>query len=126
MHAFLQQVRAVPSGPVQEVLRKLFLLFCLNRVANDASTHLGDGWMNEKQLELVQEKVRELLRDVRKDAIPLVDAFGIPDSLINSPLGRYDGDLYTHYFETVRAAPGAQIKAPYWDELVKPCLKKDL
>lgn len=104
-------MRAVPTGPAQEVLRKLFLLFSLNRVANDASTHLGDSWMNEKQLELLQEKVRELLRDIRKDAIPLVDSFNIPDCLINSPLGRYDGDLYTHYFATVRAAPGAQIKA---------------
>jgi len=108
--AFLQQVRAVSSGPVQAVLKKLFLLFALNRVANDASMHLGDGWMNEEQLELLQDKVKELLRELRRDAVPLVDSFNIPDSLVNSPLGRYDGDLYPHYFETVRAAPGAQGK----------------
>jgi acyl-CoA oxidase len=54
--------------------------------------------------------VRELLSEIRKDAVPLVDSFNLPDSLVNSPLGRYDGDLYTHYFKTVRAAPGAEIK----------------
>lgn len=126
VHAFLQQVRAVEAGPLQAVLKKMFLLFCLNRVANDASTHLADGWMNEKQLELLQEKVRLLLSEIRKDAVPLVDSFNLPDSLVNSPLGRFDGDLYKHYFAEVRAAPNAEIKAPYWDELVKPCLRKDL
>merc|ERR1711879_992917 len=74
VHAFLQQVRAVEAGPLQAVLKKMFLLFCLNRVANDASTHLADGWMNEKQLELLQDKVRQLLSEIRKDAVPLVDS----------------------------------------------------
>lgn len=110
VHAFLQQVRAVEAGPLQAVLKKMFLLFCLNRVANDASTHLADGWMNEKQLELLQEKVRLLLSEIRKDAVPLVDSFNLPDSLVNSPLGRFDGDLYKHYFAEVRAAPNAEIK----------------
>jgi hypothetical protein len=110
VHAFLQQVRAVEAGPLQAVLKKMFLLFCLNRVANDASTHLADGWMNEKQLELLQEKVRQLLSEIRKDAVPLVDSFNLPDSLVNSPLGRFDGDLYKHYFAEVRAAPNAEIK----------------
>ena len=31
--------------------------------------------------------------------IPLVDSFGLSDTLLRSPLGRYDGNVYEHYFE---------------------------
>lgn len=36
--------------------------------------------------------IRELCKEVRKQAVPLVDAFNIPDFILNSPLGRYDGN----------------------------------
>ena len=31
---------------------------------------------------------------MRPDAVPLVDAWGHSDHLLNSALGRYDGDVY--------------------------------
>ena len=41
----------------------------------------------------------------RKEAVPLVDAFDIPDVILNSALGRYDGDVYKHLFEWALRAP---------------------
>ena len=46
-----------------------------------------------------------LLKEVRKEAVPLVDAFDIPDGMLNSVLGRYDGDVYTHLYEWAQKAP---------------------
>jgi len=40
------------------------------------------------------KKVDELLATVRPQAVPLVDGFAIPDYLLNSALGRYDGNAY--------------------------------
>jgi hypothetical protein len=36
--------------------------------------------------------------------VPLVDAFALSDHIINSPLGRYDGQIYEAYFDQVRRA----------------------
>ena len=36
---------------------------------------------------------------IRREAVPLVDAFDIPDAVLNSAQGRYDGDVYRHLYE---------------------------
>ena len=41
----------------------------------------------------------------RREAVPLVDAFDIPDAVLNSALGRYDGDVYRHLYEWAQKAP---------------------
>ena len=46
----------------------------------------------------------EYCKAVRADAVPLVDAFNLSDFVVGSPFGRYDGDIYTHYFDKVRRA----------------------
>ena len=46
-----------------------------------------------------------LFKEVRKEAVPLVDAFDFPDGMLNSVLGRYDGDVYTHLYEWAQKAP---------------------
>ena len=46
-----------------------------------------------------------LLKEVRREAVPLVDAFDIPDGMLNSVLGRYNGDVYTHLYEWAQKAP---------------------
>ncbi len=33
--------------------------------------------------------------------VPVVDAFALSDHIVNSPLGRYDGDVYENYFNLV-------------------------
>ena len=37
--------------------------------------------------------------------MPLVDAFDIRDEILNSALGRYDGDVYTHLYQWALKAP---------------------
>ena len=51
----------------------------------------------------------------RKEAVPLVDAFDIPDGQLNSALGRYDGDVYKHLFDWA-------LKAPRNKEKVRTCV----
>ncbi|CAJ0632954.1 10465_t:CDS:2 [Entrophospora sp. SA101] len=46
-----------------------------------------------------------LCKQLREQVMPLVDAWGLPDFVIKAPSGRYDGDIYTAYFDVVRSAP---------------------
>ena len=69
----------------------------------------------------------ELCREIRKDAVPLVDSFNLPDFLINSPFGRYDGDVYTHYFnKVVSSNPPTNPAPPYFDKLIKPLITRQV
>ena len=46
-----------------------------------------------------------LLAALRPDAVALVDAFGIEDYLLNSAIGRADGDVYRALLAAARASP---------------------
>ena len=50
----------------------------------------------------------QVLRELRPDAVGLVDSFAIPDYVLDSSLGRFDGDVYRS--ESLQnKAPGANI-----------------
>lgn len=66
---------------------------------------LKDGYLSPSQLSLAKQQLYFLLKEVRKEAVPLVDAFDLPDEILNSVLGRYDGDVYTHLYEWAQKAP---------------------
>ena len=54
--------------------------------------------------------------------VPLTDAFGLTDFIINSPLGAYDGNVYGRLFERVIKANPPGRPHPYFDEVIKPAL----
>lgn len=64
-----------------------------------------DGYLSPNQLSLAKQQLYSLFKEVRKEAVPLVDAFDFPDGMLNSVLGRYDGDVYTHLYEWAQKAP---------------------
>ena len=49
----------------------------------------------------------------RPEAVPLVDAFDIHDKILNSALGRYDGDVYRYLYEWALKAP--RNKSEVWE-----------
>lgn len=51
---------------------------------------------------------------VREQAITLTDSFQIPDTLLNSAIGGYDGNWYETYFKVVKTQNDiTETKAPY-------------
>jgi len=89
---------------------------------NNAAHLLQDGYLNSQQIELVRNQIRLLYKEIRTQAVPLVDAFHIPDVVLNSPLGRHDGDIYNKYMEKVKAAPGSSGPPPFFNSVVKPLI----
>jgi acyl-CoA oxidase len=76
--------------------------------------------MTHDQVSLARDKLYSLLKEVRREAIPLVDAFDFPDSVLNSALGRYDGDVYNHLFQWAQKAPRNKKKVGQW--LINPMI----
>lgn len=53
----------------------------------------------------ISVRIKELLSQLRPNAVALVDAFNIHDRRLNSVLGRYDGNVYENMFEWARRSP---------------------
>jgi acyl-CoA oxidase len=65
----------------------------------------ADGYVSLEQSEKISELVKNLLPEVRKNAVALVDSFDISDMQLNSALGRYDGKAYETMFEWTKDEP---------------------
>ena len=76
------------------VLKKLVALFGLTQMLASMGDFLESGFLSPQQAGAAREAHHQLLVQLRPEAVALVDAFAIPDYLLDSALGRYDGDVY--------------------------------
>ena len=75
---------------------------------------------------LIKDVVQALCEQSRGIAVPAVDAFGLSDLILRSPLGQKDGDVYTAYFERVLAKPGVEDLSPDYETQIRPLLQSNL
>jgi acyl-CoA oxidase len=122
MH-FTNALKTIPDADLRQVLTKLSALFALYYLEQDIGEFLEIGYLNSAQAEWTRENVRDLLRQIRADAVPLVDAWNFSDYTLNSSLGRYNGDCYEHMYAWAQKEPLNQRAAPPgYEEYLKPLL----
>ncbi|EXJ77357.1 acyl-CoA oxidase [Capronia epimyces CBS 606.96] len=81
------------------VLHKLFRLYALNTLEQEASEFYSSAAVTVRQITLARTKaVMKLLEEIRPHALRLVDAWKFPDWQLDSSLGRYDGKVYEDMF----------------------------
>jgi acyl-CoA oxidase len=112
-------VRAAPKE-LQQVLTLLRNVFALQHIEQNLGDFLEDGFLSGAHAASLRALLRTLYTRLRPHALALVDSFGLPDFVVESPLGREDGDVYNAMFSAVRAAPNAQGVPPYFQELIRP------
>jgi acyl-CoA oxidase len=83
----LEAVAGVPDKTLQEPLRKLADLFALYHLEKHKGWFLENGFMAGKRARAISGHVTRLCEEVRRDAVSLVDAFGIPDQCLGAPIG---------------------------------------
>ena len=106
-----------------DTLARLYLLHVLSRWLD---WFCATGYMNAKQMFLVKEGVHIFCEKVRKIALPAVDAFGLSDRILRSPLGRRDGQVYEPYFNRVLCRPGVESNPTYLESQLRPLLTANL
>uniref|UniRef100_A0AAN0JCZ4 Acyl-coenzyme A oxidase n=1 Tax=Amphimedon queenslandica TaxID=400682 RepID=A0AAN0JCZ4_AMPQE len=106
------------------IMRVLCCLFGLHGIIQYSGEFCLDGYMNSEQIEMAKNQLYFLLKEVRYEAVPLVDAFDIHDDILNSSLGRYDGDVYRHLYEWALRAPRNKKEVhDNYEKYLKPLLK---
>lgn len=122
LHRFATQVDQSPE-PLRPTLTLLAQLFGAHSAVQHSGEFLQCKFYTGPQIEALKQFVNEACLRVRRDAVPLTDAFNYTDYLVNSPLGRYDGDVYEKYFELVTSLNPTK-PVPYFDSLIRPLLER--
>ncbi|XP_023675785.2 peroxisomal acyl-coenzyme A oxidase 1 isoform X1 [Paramormyrops kingsleyae] len=102
---FVAKLGEVADVGVHSVLSTLALLYALDGIAQHTGDFLLAGLLSMPQVSQISQRTKELLAQLRTNAVALVDAFDYRDEMLNSSLGRYDGNVYEHMFEWAKKSP---------------------
>ncbi|WP_299056557.1 acyl-CoA dehydrogenase [uncultured Nocardioides sp.] len=82
---FVAKVRSLPEGPERDVLRLLCDLHALAGIEADRAWFIEHGRLSVQRSKQITKEVGTLCRRVRPVAVPLVQAFGVPEAVLRSP-----------------------------------------
>ncbi|KIW33874.1 uncharacterized protein PV07_00689 [Cladophialophora immunda] len=95
------QTRSGPplSDQTWDVMRLMFQLFSLKTILTRPAEFLASGLITVDEMTRLKDEVASIMAKLRPHAVSLVDAWKIPDYLLQSALGSYDGDVYNRLFK---------------------------
>jgi acyl-CoA oxidase len=88
LEKFIEQVSQTEDAGCKAVLTKLCQLFALSHIEKNKGWYLESGYMEGAKTKAVRKLVNQLCWDVRQEAVPLVNAFKIPESCLAAPIAR--------------------------------------
>merc|ERR1719230_2049602 len=99
---------------------RLLDIVMLTNIRENFGDWAGAGVLDDEQLDLIDDRITELLAEIRPDAVSLTDCFGYPDHELHSTLGRYDGNVYEAIYEQAKSCPLNQTpRMVGWEHLEK-------
>lgn len=82
LEQFQNQVETVTDAGLKEALNRLYNLFALHKIEENKGWYLEQGYMEGVKTKAIRKMVSQLCWEIRQDAVPLVNAFNIPDSCL--------------------------------------------
>ncbi|MEM9324626.1 MAG: acyl-CoA dehydrogenase [Bacteroidota bacterium] len=86
LEQFQKQVAQTEDPALQTVLKRLCDLFALSQLEQHKGWYLEQDYMAGGKTKAIRRMVNDLCLKVRMDAVPLVDAFDIPEKLLSAPI----------------------------------------
>ncbi|MCK6617966.1 MAG: acyl-CoA dehydrogenase family protein [Cyclobacteriaceae bacterium] len=86
MEQFFEAVKTVTDEKCRFVLRKLYNLYAISQLEKNKGWYLEQGYMEGVKTKAIRKLFNQLCWDIRKDAVPLVDAFNIPANCLAAPI----------------------------------------
>ncbi|KAF2399459.1 acyl-CoA oxidase [Trichodelitschia bisporula] len=87
------------SAHAASVMESLFQLYALYTMDTDARTFSTTLSATPSSLDVLPDIILDLMIKIRPHAVKLVDGWAIPDYVLDSALGRYDGRVYEDLFD---------------------------
>jgi acyl-CoA oxidase len=86
LEKFIEQVEATADPGCKKMLNKLCQLFALSQIDKNKGWYLENGYMEGVKTKAIRKLLNQLCWEIRNDAVPLVNAFNIPDSCLAAPI----------------------------------------
>lgn len=83
---FQLAVERVEDEALREPIERLAALYALERLEAHRGWYLEQHYIDAPKAKAIRDKVNELLGLLRPSAVPLVDAFAIPDEVLAAPI----------------------------------------
>ncbi|KAG0654017.1 fatty-acyl coenzyme A oxidase [Maudiozyma exigua] len=112
----------ITDATTKETMWNIFRLFSVYYIDKYSGEFLQMKLFKADDISnVIQPKLFKLMAILRTDCVALVDAFELPDNMLNAPIGFFDGDIYHNYFNEVtknnpQETDGAGIP-PYYNAL---------
>ncbi|XP_047330733.1 peroxisomal acyl-coenzyme A oxidase 1-like isoform X1 [Impatiens glandulifera] len=117
----------IPGYGVKQQLEVLCFIYALSLLHKHQGDFLATKSINPDQAHLANEMLRSLYTKVRPNAVSLVDSFNHTDHLLDSVLGRYDGNVYPKLYEKAWQDPFNDSVIPDgYHDYIRPLLKQQL
>ncbi len=88
LEQFQLAVQRTSDEGCKKVLNKLCVLFALNQFEKNKGWYLENGYMEGVKTKVIRKHLNQLCWEVRQDAVPLTDAFKIPEACLSAPIAR--------------------------------------
>jgi acyl-CoA oxidase len=86
LEQFISKIETVSDKKCKAVLQKLCQLFALSQIDKNKGWYLEQGYMEGVKTKAIRKLVNQLCWEIRQEAVPLVNAFKIPDACLSAPI----------------------------------------
>jgi len=86
LEQFAAGIDGCEDSSLATMLGTLCDLYALHRIEADRGWFLEHGYLESTKARAICKQVSKLCLEVREQAVPLVDAFGIPDPVLGAPI----------------------------------------